>query len=104
MDCRPNNNKFSRINKRFEDLCAWYTMVTTFIVLQNIIVSLNYYMLFDRPWLRNVKVAHDWGNNMIMIQGNVIVQTIAVIKHLVINLKRLEALLCFDYQNAWHYK
>jgi hypothetical protein len=61
-------------------------------------------MLFDRPWLRDAKVAHDQRNNMIAIQGNVIAQTIIIIKHLDINMKRLEALLCFDYQNTWHYK
>ncbi len=61
-------------------------------------------MLFGTPWLRNAKVAHDQRNNMIAIQGNVIAQTITIIKHLDINMKRLEALLCFDYQNAWHYK
>jgi hypothetical protein len=52
----------------------------------------------------NVKVAHDWGNNMITIQGNGIVRTIVVTKHLGINLKRLEVLLCFDYQNAITYE
>jgi hypothetical protein len=61
-------------------------------------------MLFGKPWLKNAKVAHDQGNNMIATQGNVAVQTITVIKHVNTNLKRLEALLCFDYQNAWHYK
>jgi hypothetical protein len=37
---------------------------------------------------------------MITIQRNGIVQTIAVTKHLGTNLKRLEVLLCFDYQNG----
>ncbi len=41
--------------------------IVTFIGLYNIIVDLSYFMLFDRPWLRNAKVAHDWENNMIMI-------------------------------------
>jgi hypothetical protein len=59
MDYKPNNNKISKIDKRFEDVCAWYTIIATFIVLQNIVVDLNYYMLFDRPWLKNAKVAHD---------------------------------------------
>jgi hypothetical protein len=44
-------------------------------------------MLIIRPWLKDAKVAHDWGNNMIMIQGNGIVQTIAMTKHLGINMK-----------------
>jgi hypothetical protein len=57
-------------------------------------------MLFNRPWLRDVKVTHDWGNNMITIHGNGIIRTIAMTKHLSINLKRPKVLLCFDYQNG----
>jgi hypothetical protein len=44
--------------------------INTFTVLQNIVINLSYSMLFGRPWLKDVKVAHDWGNDMIMIQGN----------------------------------
>ncbi len=57
-------------------------------------------MLLGRPWLRDAKVACDWGNNMIMIQRNGIVQTIVVTKHLGTNLKRPKFLLCFDYENG----
>jgi len=41
--------------------------VITFIVLQNIVVNSNYFMLLGRPWLKDAKVAHDWGNNMVII-------------------------------------
>jgi hypothetical protein len=61
-------------------------------------------MLLGKPWLRDVKVAHDWGNNMIAIQGNGTFQTIAVNRHLGINLKRLKVLLCFDYQHGITYE
>jgi hypothetical protein len=27
-------------------------------------------MLFGKPWFKDVKITHDWGNNMMMIQGN----------------------------------
>jgi len=37
---------------------------------------------------------------MITIQRNGTVRTIVVTKHLRTNLKRLEVLLCFDYQNG----
>jgi hypothetical protein len=57
-------------------------------------------MLLGKPYFRDAKVAHYWGNNMITIQGNGTIQTIAVIKHLGTNLKRLKILLCFDYQNG----
>jgi hypothetical protein len=40
--------------------------ITTFIVFQNNVVDFSYSML-GRPWLRDVKVAHDWGNNIITI-------------------------------------
>jgi hypothetical protein len=57
-------------------------------------------MLLGKPWLKDAKLAHDWGNNMIMIQRNGIVGTIIVIKHLGTNLKRPKFLLCFDYENG----
>jgi hypothetical protein len=47
--------------------------ITTFIVLQNNVVDSNYLMLLGRPWLRDAKVAHGWGNNIVTIQGNGIV-------------------------------
>ncbi len=74
--------------------------ITTFIVLHNIDVDSSHSMLLGRPLFRNAKMAHDWGNNMITIQGNGVVQTIVVTKHMGTNLKRLEVLLCFDYQNG----
>jgi hypothetical protein len=44
--------------------------VATFTLLLNIVIDSNYFMLLDRPWLKDAKVTHDKGNNMIMIQGN----------------------------------
>ncbi len=44
--------------------------IITFIILQNNVVDFNYSMLLGRPWLRDVKVAHDWGSNNVTIQGN----------------------------------
>jgi hypothetical protein len=38
-------------------------------------------MLLGRPWLRDAKVAHAWGNNTITIQGNGIVKTITLTNH-----------------------
>lgn len=38
-------------------------------------------MLFGCPWLHNTKVTHNWGNNMITIEGNGILHTIVVTKH-----------------------
>ncbi len=63
-------------------------------------VDSNYSMLLGRPWLRDVKVAHDWGSNNITIQGNGIVRTITITKHLGGELRRPKMLLCYKYQNG----
>jgi hypothetical protein len=39
-------------------------------------------MLLGRPWLRDIRVTHDWGNNIMTIQGNGMIKTILVTKHL----------------------
>jgi hypothetical protein len=72
----------------------------TFNVFQNNVVDSNYSMLLGRPWLMDVKVAHDWGNNIVTIQGNGIVRTIIVTKHLGSELRRQEVLLYYDNQNG----
>jgi hypothetical protein len=39
-------------------------------------------MLLGHPWLKDVKVSHDWGNNIIVIQRANTVRTISIIKKL----------------------
>ncbi len=56
--------------------------VITFIVLQNNVIDAGYSMLLGRPWLRDAKVTHDWGNNIVTIQGNGTVKTIVMTKHM----------------------
>jgi hypothetical protein len=56
--------------------------VATFIVLQNNVVDYNYCMLLGKPWFKDVKVTHDWSNNVIIVQGNGIVKIILVNKKL----------------------
>jgi hypothetical protein len=51
--------------------------ITTFNVLKNSAVDFSYYMLLRRPWFRDAKVSHDWGKNVITIQGNRIIKTIS---------------------------
>ncbi len=43
--------------------------ITTFIVFQNSVVDSSYSMLLGRPWLRDAKVAHDWGSNTFTNKG-----------------------------------
>jgi hypothetical protein len=74
--------------------------VITFIILQNSVMDFNYSMLLGRPCLRDTKVAHDWGNNMVIIQGNGTIKTIVATKHLGSNVKQLEVLLCYDFYNS----
>jgi hypothetical protein len=46
-------------------------------------------MLLGRPWLKDVKVSHHWGNDIITIQGTNTMITIYVIKTLSVQIKRL---------------
>jgi hypothetical protein len=52
--------------------------VITFIVLQNSVVDPNYSMLLGTPWFKEAKVTHDWGNNVITVQGNGTIRTISI--------------------------
>jgi hypothetical protein len=54
----------------------------TFIVIQCNVLDSNYFMLLGRPWLRNAKVFHNWGNNTIIIQVINTIRTIFVTKKL----------------------
>jgi len=56
--------------------------INMFIIFHNSVVDFSYSMLLGRPWLWDVKVAHDWGSNTITIQGNEIVITTTVTKQL----------------------
>jgi hypothetical protein len=69
--------------------------VAKFTVLQNNVVDSSYSMLLGRPWLKDGKVTHDWGNNVINVQGNGIVRTILVNKQLGTKPKRPQILFCY---------
>ncbi len=74
--------------------------IITFTILHNNVVDYNYFMLLRRPWLKDVKVAHDYGSNIVTIQGNGIIKTILVTKHLRGEVRKPKVLLCYDYQNG----
>jgi len=78
--------------------------VATFIVLQNNVVDSSYFMLLGRPWLKDAKVTHDWGNNVIIVQGNGIVKTILVNKKLGAETKRPQVLICYDLMEGVTYE
>jgi hypothetical protein len=54
-------------------------------------------MLLGCPWLRDAKVSHDWGTNIVTIQGRRIVITIPITKKLGVQTRRLEVLVCYDF-------
>jgi hypothetical protein len=70
--------------------------VITFIVLQNNVVDSNYFMLLGKPWFKDAKVTHDWGNYVIIVQCNGIIRTITINKKLGAKIKRPQVLVCYD--------
>jgi hypothetical protein len=69
-------------------------------MIQNSVPNFSYSILLGHPWLKDAKVSHNWGNNIITIQGMGIVRTIPITKKLGTPTKRLEMLICYDF----HYK
>ncbi len=67
-------------------------------------VDYSYSMLLGRPWLKDSKVAHDWGSNIVTIQRNGTTRTITITKHLGSEVRRPKMLLCYDYQNGITYE
>jgi hypothetical protein len=70
--------------------------VATFIVLKNSVVDFNYFMLLGRPWFRDAKVTHVWGNNVIIVQGNGIIITVSINRKFRAKTKRPQILVCYD--------
>jgi hypothetical protein len=56
--------------------------------MNNKVVDPTYSMLFGHPWLWKAKVIHhDWGINIVTIEGNGIVKIVYVSKYLNGNIK-----------------
>jgi hypothetical protein len=58
------------------------------------------YSSVGRSWLKDVKITRDWENNLMTIKINGTVKIIVVTNHLGVEVKWLEVLLCYDYQNG----
>jgi hypothetical protein len=67
--------------------------IITFMVMNNKVVDPTYSMLLRHPWLWNTKVIHDWGTNMVTIEGNGTVKTIFVSKYLNGNIRRPQIII-----------
>ncbi len=83
--------------KDFKILVQGIPCAMTFIIIQNNVLNSNYSMLLGHPWLRDVKMSHDWGNNTNIIQGANTIRTMHVIKKLEVPTKCLEVLVCYDF-------
>jgi hypothetical protein len=70
------------------------------IVVRNTEVNNAYSMLLGCPWLIDAKVNHDWGNNMVTIQGNGTIKIISISQHKGPRLKLLEMLVCYNFARA----
>jgi hypothetical protein len=70
---------------------------TTFIVIHSIVLDSNFLILLGHPWLKDVKVSHNWGNNTIIIQGVGTILTILVIKKLGTPTKCPKVLVCYGF-------
>jgi hypothetical protein len=71
--------------------------VVTFSIIQSSVLDSNYFMLLGRLWLRDAKVSHDWGNNIIIIQGTGTIKTIPITKKLGAPTKHSKVLVCYDF-------
>jgi len=78
--------------------------IATFTIMKNSVVDFSYYMLLGRPWLKDAKVTHDWGNNVITIQGNGIVRTILINRKLGAETRRPQASVCNDLMEGLTYE
>jgi hypothetical protein len=70
--------------------------IATFTNLKNSVVDFNYSMLLGRPWLRDAKVTHDWGNNVIIVQGNGTIRTILINMKLGAKTRRPQILVYYE--------
>jgi hypothetical protein len=56
------------------------TYTITIIVIKNNVLNSTHSMFLGQPWLKDAKVAHNWGNNTIIIQETNIVRIIPLTK------------------------
>ncbi len=62
--------------------------IVTFTIINSNVLDSNYSMLLKCPWLKDAKISHDWGNNIVTIQGTCTVITMLVTNKLGVQTKR----------------
>ncbi len=90
------NNKSVGLIKDLKIHIHGIPYIVMFTVMKNNVLNFNYSVLLGRPWLSNACVIQDWGNNLIVIEGNCTMRTITTTKHLDNNTKCLKVLLCYN--------
>jgi hypothetical protein len=78
--------------------------MVTFVIINNNVLDPSYSMLLGCPWLRDAKVSHNWGTNIVTIQGTGTIITILVTKKLGVQTKRLKVLVCYDFHFGIFYE
>jgi hypothetical protein len=71
--------------------------IIIFTIIDINVLDSNYSMLLKRPWVRDAKVSHDWGTNIVIIQGIGTIRTIHVTKKLGVQTKKPKVLMCYDF-------
>ncbi len=71
--------------------------IVTFTVMNNNVLNFNYSMMLRHHWLKDAKVSHDWGTNIVIIDRTNLVKTILIIKKLGVQTKRPKVLMCYDF-------
>jgi hypothetical protein len=71
----------------------------TFVVINSSVINYSYSMLLGCPWLKDVKVSHDWGTDTYTIQGTSTIKTTHIIKKLGAQTKRPKILVCYDFHS-----
>ncbi len=71
--------------------------IVTFTIMNNNVLNFNYSMLLRHHWLKDAKVSHDWGTNIVIIDRTNLVKTILIIKKLGVQTKRPKVLMCYDF-------
>jgi hypothetical protein len=61
-------------------------------------------MLLRRPWFKDAKVSHDWGNNVIIVQGNGTIRTISDNMKLGVETRRPQVFVCYDFMEGLTYE
>jgi hypothetical protein len=92
------------IIKKFKIQMHGIPYVATFTVLQNDMVDFSYSMLLGRLWLKDTKVTHDWGNNVVIVQGNGTVRTKLVNKKLGAETRRPQVFVCYNLMEGLTYE